>query len=203
MSILALEFSSAVRSVAIFDAAAQRLLASVSEKLGVKTGMALIDDALRQAGLEPAAITQLAIGLGPGSHAGVRSSIAIAQGWRLAREIPVVAVSSVDILAETARQEGRRGTFTLVIDAQRGELYRARYELTDETWREVESLRIVPATAIEKDSSILGPGFTNSHPSAESLARLAPGLLPLPPSDLEPIYLREISFVKAAATRNY
>jgi tRNA threonylcarbamoyl adenosine modification protein YeaZ len=205
MMILALEFSSSLRSVAIVDSSTGKSLASISERLGALTGVALINQAMHQAALKPNAIESIALGVGPGSYAGIRSSIAIAQGWQLAHSIPVIPVSSVECLAETARRSGLRGNWTIIIDAQRGEFYCARYALSETSITEMEPLRISPAPS---DVSLLGPdaakhqpNATTLYPSAETLAFLAATSGPVPASEIEPIYLREATFVKASPPR--
>lgn len=208
MILLALEFSSPLRSVAILDDS--RELALVTEPRKAKTGMQLIEEAIQQANLEPWAITRLAIGIGPGSCAGIRSAIAIAQGWQLARETPTVGIRSMESLAETARSQGLRGEWSLVVDAQRNELYQARYSIADDRVVELDSLRIIGASSLEREANLLGPEAnrfskrgTNLHPSASELARLAFRRTPQEASSIEPVYLRETAFVKAPPARAY
>lgn len=208
MIILALEFSSAVRSVAIVENETCR--ARISENFGKSTGMALIGQLLRESGLAPSNIDRLAIGLGPGSYAGVRSALAIAQGWQLARHAEVVGISSAELLAETAKEEGLRGEWPLALDAQRNEVYRAKYLLTGQAAQLLEPLRIVPAAELIRESQLLGPEANRWHPqarqifpSAEILARLAATRASVPAEELEPIYLRETTFIKAPPTKNY
>src|SRR5436190_18608061 len=99
MKILALEFSSPQRSVAIlrsgdFNKSSGQTLMTGGEKFGasevIETGargmdpIGMIDDALRQAGIEREQVGRIAVGLGPGSYNGIRLAIALAQGWQLA-----------------------------------------------------------------------------------------------------------------------
>ena len=133
MKILALEFSSAQRSVAVIgsDARSGAVSSEVIETgLGATRALGMVEDALREAELEREQIECLAIGLGPGSYTGIRAAIALAQGWQLAGEVKLVGISSADCIAEQARFEGFLGPVTVVIDAQRNEFYLARYELS-------------------------------------------------------------------------
>ena len=88
MTILAIEFSSLQRSVAIVRGGAGPGASAISE--AVETGadgtgaFGLIQSALREAGLERGEVETLAVGLGPGSYTGIRVALAIAQGWQLA-----------------------------------------------------------------------------------------------------------------------
>src|SRR5579859_6762493 len=100
MKILALEFSSPQRSVALVQKANSAEM--VMEHEVVETGnrsskpFEMIEEVLRQSGTEREQVERLAIGLGPGSYNGIRGSIALAQGWQLGAEIPVQGMSSAE-----------------------------------------------------------------------------------------------------------
>jgi tRNA threonylcarbamoyladenosine biosynthesis protein TsaB len=80
MTILALEFSSPQRSVAI--ARDGILLAEASEFGGRNTtAFGMIEKILAEAKIEREEIEVIAVGLGPGSYTGIRAAIALAQGW--------------------------------------------------------------------------------------------------------------------------
>ena len=149
MKILALEFSSPQRSVAVVHAgadAAPRCLGEAIETGGhITNPLGLVEDALRQAQLDRTQIECLAVGLGPGSYNGMRLAIALAQGWQLARPVTLLGISSVECLAAQAQAEGIVGRVEVVIDAQRGEFYLAGYELSADTRREIEPLRLAAA----------------------------------------------------------
>lgn len=101
MKILALEFSSEQRSVAIVENEA--LLGEAHEKAGKHTlAFGLIETALAQAGIEREQVDCVAMGLGPGSYMGTRIAIAIAQGWQLARSVKTAGISSAEALARQA-----------------------------------------------------------------------------------------------------
>jgi tRNA threonylcarbamoyl adenosine modification protein YeaZ len=213
MKILALEFSSPQRSVAVWNEGATR--SEVVEALPGHTmkPFAMITAALQQAGLEREQIECLAIGLGPGSYTGIRVAIAIAQGWQLARGVKLLGVSSVEGIAAQAATAGGAGPCRVVMDAQRGELYLAGYELGDQQYREVAPLRIVSRAEVESQvaagAPLLGPEVTKWFPAGRlvfprgaDLARLAAARKNfLSGEQLEPIYLRETTFVKASPPR--
>src|SRR5690242_2576555 len=98
MIILALEFSSPHRSAALVrqDGGGQsiEILGTASDE-GVKAvkPLQLIERLLRDTGVPRKAIEALAIGLGPGSYTGIRSAIALAQGWQLAAGIHLTGIS--------------------------------------------------------------------------------------------------------------
>ena len=213
MKILALEFSANKRSAAIAETqtnGSTRVLSSVQESdfRGV-TGLSIIDRAFSEAKLQPSDVRRLAVGLGPGSYTGIRSAIAIAQGWQLASNVELVGISSLVCLAEQARALRLFGSVTIVIDAQRQELYMARYSVEETNVTEVEGLRIVSPANMPPADLIIGPeaakhfpGGRDIAPSAETLARLAVDATNFTPGELlEPIYLRQTAFVKAPKPR--
>ena len=124
MKILAIEFSSERRSVAVVAAGQVRARA---EETGGRTARAFgfIEQALGEAKLDRAEIECLAVGLGPGSYTGIRLAISIAQGWQVARAVRLLGVSSVECLAAQARAEKLFGRVHILIDAQRHEFYLA------------------------------------------------------------------------------
>jgi tRNA threonylcarbamoyladenosine biosynthesis protein TsaB len=70
-------------------------------------------------------IDYFACGAGPGSFTGIRVGIAAVKGMSWALSKPVVAVSSLDILAKNCATEGVK--IVPVIDARRGLVYCALY----------------------------------------------------------------------------
>ena len=147
MKILAIEFSSDHRSVAVLDG--ERLLAAQTVTEGRDTAaVQLIESALGQAEVGRSEIECIAVGIGPGSYTGIRAAIALTQGWQLALGVKVQAVDSLEALATGEQAAGRRGEITLAVDAQRGEFYLARFELADDGIRNVEPTRSGQAAGI-------------------------------------------------------
>ncbi len=180
MKILALEFSSSERSVAVVhdawhgspaqgDSISAQGFASTVKKASrdavqsisevIETGslganaIGMIETVLRQAQIEREQIECLAVGLGPGSYNGIRLAIAVAQGWQLAsgqNGIKLLGVSSADCLAVQVQAAGLTGRVNVIIDAQRGEFYLAGYELSEEGWSQVEPLRLVTVEEVQR-----------------------------------------------------
>jgi len=217
MRILALEFSSPQLSVALLEADSQGHELRVSEMAEANTrsarALGLIESVLNSAQVDRALVDCLAIGLGPGSYSGIRSAIAIAQGWQIARNIRLVGISSAECAARRAQLEGIRGSVDVVIDAQRNEFYLATFELGDEHCRNTRPLRLatMPEAKAQEQAGrrIIGPEATKWFaagqvivPRAVTLARMAVLESQFVPGEkLEPIYLRETSFVKAPPPR--
>lgn len=178
-----------------------------------KTGLALADATLRAAGIEGEAIDCLAVGLGPGSYTGIRSAIALAQGWQLARGTRLLGISTAECLAAQAQAAGLCGRVNVVIDAQRGEFYLAAYEIGPQAVRELAPLQLASPEEVRRRHQagelVLGPEVTRWFPGGRLLAPDAAmlGRLAAERADfvageaLEPIYLRPVSFVKAPRPR--
>jgi len=217
MKILALEFCSPQRSVAVVHGRAEAKPQALGEAIETGTrstrALGLVEEALRQAQLEREQIECLVVGLGPGSYTGIRMAIALAQGWALARPVKLLGISSAECIAAQARREGITGRVEVVIDAQRNEFYLAGYELSAQGWREVQPMRLVARGEVEARQQaggiIVGPEvakwFTGSRvtfPRAAILGELAQERTDFVSGErLEPIYLRETRFVKAPPPR--
>ena len=203
MKILALDFSTLRRSAAVVDENGNVLSSITQEPQRAGSPFPLISQTL--GAIEPSEIDAIAIGLGPGSYTGIRSSLAIAQGWNLARQIPAAGVSSAEAIAFAAFAKGLRGAAEVVIDAQRGEVYSALYNLTD--FSLLRPLKILPRP---ETKILIGPEAKRwseegivIEPSAAIIGKLASREKNFgPPERLEAIYLREPSFVKAPAVRH-
>ena len=210
MTILAFEFSSAQRSVAL--ARDGIVLAEAAETGGyrVTNALGLTEKVLADAGIRREEVEAIAVGLGPGSYTGIRAAIALAQGWQLARAVKLLGISSVEVLAAQAQAEKTFGRVNVVIDAQRGEFYLSAWEISAAARKEITPLKIASAAEIEALKTAgeicVGPEAGKVlFPSAAMLAQLAsPRADFVSGEKLEPIYLRETTFVKAAPlTRTY
>jgi tRNA threonylcarbamoyladenosine biosynthesis protein TsaB len=207
MTILALEFSTPRRSVAV--ARGGTLLAEAVEETSARgtDAFRLIEQALAAAKISREAVEVIAVGLGPGSYTGIRAAIAVAQGWQLARGTKLLGVSSVAALARQAQAEKFFGTVNLAVDAQRGEFYLAGWAINATECTEIFPLKIVPAAEISARRAAgeicLGPDLEQKmFPSAAMVAGLAASRSDFVPGNrLEPVYLREASFVKSPAGR--
>jgi len=213
MTILAFEFSSTLRSVALARGGVDLAEASESGGYRVTNAFGLVEKALAEANIRREEIEAIAVGLGPGSYTGIRSAIAVAQGWQLARGVKLLGVSSAEAIAAQAIVEKILGRVNVVIDAQRNEFYLATYEVAPDGWREISPLIILSRAAIQSRAEageiLAGPEVTKWFPSgrtffprAAALAELAARRSDFVPGEkLEPVYLRETNFVKAPPAR--
>ena len=165
---------------------------------------AMIEKVLAAAKMEREEVEAIAVGLGPGSYTGIRAAIALVEGWKLARDVRVIGVSSVEAVVAVAQMERIFGRVAVVVDAQRHESYCATFQIGEAASNLIAPLKIWPRAAIKllgENHLLIGPDapkfFPDARtvfPSAAAVAKLAMGRAP--DERLEPIYLRETSFVK-------
>lgn len=145
----------------------------------------MLDRLLADAGLGLASLDAVAFGAGPGAFTGLRIACGVAQGIALARDLPVIGVSTLAALAEESGAE----RVLACIDARMREVYFSALERRDGRWREV-----VPAGCAAPVDLPMPPGegwigcgngfaaygamglaavFPEVHPSAMAVARLA------------------------------
>lgn len=81
---------------------------------------------LAEADVVPRALGAIACGVGPGTFTGARVALATAKGLAFAVPCPLFAVSTLAALAGGAAHDG---PVLALLDARRGEVYGARFEL--------------------------------------------------------------------------
>ncbi|MGB9602401.1 MAG: tRNA (adenosine(37)-N6)-threonylcarbamoyltransferase complex dimerization subunit type 1 TsaB [Verrucomicrobiia bacterium] len=210
MKILAIEFSSKQRSVAV---GVDGEIVGYSEESNdsALSPFKLIDSALNNAKVSKTDIECISVGTGPGSYTGIRIAISIAQGWQLARNIKLLGVNSAESIAEKLAFDKMNGKYRILIDAQRGEFYCSEYDVEQGQYKCVNPLRIVKLNEISKDVDRIIAGYdlpelgspgVNVFPDAKSIYRLSLKKQTfINGEQLEPIYLRQVAFVKAPPPR--
>jgi tRNA threonylcarbamoyladenosine biosynthesis protein TsaB len=212
MTILALEFSSPQRSVAVLSA--NGIVEAIEADGRNTAAFGMIEKVLAGAKIEREEIDAIVVGLGPGSYTGIRAAISIAQGWQLARATKLLGISSVEAIAAQAQAEKIFGRVKVAVDAQRGEFYVATFEISAHGGQEIEPLRIAPLTEVQSPAGaneiLIGPEVMKWFPDGRTIFPRAAGLVALAArrndfnaaEKLEPVYLRETNFVKAPPNRS-
>ena len=180
-----------------------------------------VDELLRETGIAPDELDAVAVGMGPGSYTGLRIGVSFAKGLCYGLQIPLVAIGSLDALAEVAIEDNKAGILDVeawdeallcpMVDARRMEVYTRLYNAKGEPQSDVkaeiineESFASVRAT---KQLVIFGNGaakcrevlsdatYIDVAPSARGLARLAEQRLQAGQTEdiayFEPFYLKD------------
>ncbi|MBO8164066.1 MAG: tRNA (adenosine(37)-N6)-threonylcarbamoyltransferase complex dimerization subunit type 1 TsaB [Brevibacillus sp.] len=126
MRILAIDTSNLVLSVAVADES--RLLGEWTTNKQKDHSVRLMDGIARlleSLELEPEDLDAIAVAQGPGSYTGVRIGVAAAKSMAWSLGIPVVGISSLEVVAANAL--GFTGGIVPLFDARRGQVYTACY----------------------------------------------------------------------------
>ena len=100
--------------------------------------IAAILDLLRQADLRLQDLDAICFGSGPGSFTGLRTACSVAQGLAYGAGVPVLPVSSLLALAQSARAahapQASQGCVSALLDARMDEVYAATYAFAGDVW---------------------------------------------------------------------
>lgn len=176
-----------------------------------------IDTICRQAQIELSEIGVVAVDIGPGLYTGLRVGVATALALAHALKVPMIGVSSLDLVAFPLRFTDR--AIIAVIDARRGEVFHAKYRTVPGGIQRVSEPAVsaaqdlVPDIVAEgEDVLLVGDGAVMysdvfdsvgeaqvveqglAYPSASSLVQLAHARAMreefVRPDEIAPMYLR-------------
>lgn len=141
MKLLAFDTSTQWLSVACGEGDVWATRAEMAGQAHSERLLPLLDAVLAQAGWSLADLDAIAFGAGPGSFTGVRIACGVAQGLGLGAGRPLVAVPTLEALAQAAwRIHGATRVFAC-LDARMREVYVAGYERAGDRWQ----TRLAPA----------------------------------------------------------
>ena len=83
----------------------------------------MVDEAMKAAKTDFAHLARLAVTTGPGTFTGQRVGLAFMRGLRLALQIPLVGVTTLEAMASAAMAETGKARAAAIHDARRGEAY--------------------------------------------------------------------------------
>jgi tRNA threonylcarbamoyladenosine biosynthesis protein TsaB len=95
----------------------------------------VLRELLNEAGVELKQLNGIAFGAGPGAFTGLRIACGITQGLAFGANLPVVAVSTLQALAQ---QSGATKVIAC-LDARMAEIYHAAYEKNGDVWQEISA----------------------------------------------------------------
>ncbi len=133
MNIVALETATETIGVAArTDAGARAAFTLSGRRRHVETLVPAMEHVLLQLELKVTDVHLVAVDVGPGLFTGLRVGVAAAKGLAQALGIGIVGLSSLDILARAALEQGHRGYLLAAVDARRGEVFASVRELRDD-----------------------------------------------------------------------
>jgi tRNA threonylcarbamoyladenosine biosynthesis protein TsaB len=104
----------------------------------------LVDEVLREAGVELRALDGIAVGLGPGAFTGLRISLSLAKGLAYAAGLPLGGASSLAAMAlRAARLVPDAGAIVPLLDARKAQVYAGFYRPT------ADGIDVLPGGAAE------------------------------------------------------
>jgi tRNA threonylcarbamoyladenosine biosynthesis protein TsaB len=132
---------------------------------------------LRRVDVTMGAVTAIGVALGPGSFTSMRVGLAFVKGLVLARHLPVIGISTLDIVAasvplsDSASDSGQRRRLAAVVQAGRGRLALGWYSAGENEWQADGPATVT--TADELEEKIHKPVIICGEMSAEERHRLA------------------------------
>jgi tRNA threonylcarbamoyl adenosine modification protein YeaZ len=129
--ILAIDCSAGLCAACVYDESAGKELGR--KVLGLGKGhaehlMVVVEEALEKSRKTYADLTAIAVSIGPGSFTGLRVGVATARGLSLALKVPAIGVTTLEALAQEARQSFPDRPVLATLDGGRGEIHAALYD---------------------------------------------------------------------------
>jgi tRNA threonylcarbamoyladenosine biosynthesis protein TsaB len=148
--ILALDTSTRIVGVAIYDGC--RVLSEstwTSQDYHTVELAPAVAEAFRKTGLDIDGLGVIAVAIGPGSFTGLRVGLALAKGLALARRIPLIGISTMDIMATA--QPLLTIPMAIVLRAGRGRLAVGWYRASEDGWKITGKMEIQTAEELEQE----------------------------------------------------
>ena len=188
--ILAIETSTPACSVALRAGDAVISRYCEEPRSHTRLVMSMIDEVLGEAGIKPNQLDGLAVTLGPGSFTGLRIGFAAVQGLAFGLDLPVAALSTLEVMAQTAaRKQGlEEGAIIMpILDARMGEFNCGCYGLEsngkfraliqDQLVSAEQARELIqqyqPNALVGEGGQLEAEGFIDLFPDAEDLLKLA------------------------------
>jgi len=106
--------------------------------------LGMIDELLKESGLELRSLNGIAYGEGPGSFTGLRIACGVVQGLAFGAGLPVVGVGTLLAMAEGSGAQ----RVACCLDARMNEVYFAAYTRADPSWAAVHEPRVCAPDAV-------------------------------------------------------
>ncbi|UNL85223.1 tRNA (adenosine(37)-N6)-threonylcarbamoyltransferase complex dimerization subunit type 1 TsaB [Priestia koreensis] len=137
MKTLAIDTSNFVMGLALVDdqQVVGEVITNIKKNHSVRV-MPAIQALLKDCGWAPSDLERIVVAQGPGSYTGVRIGVTIAKTLAWTLQIPLVGVSSLEVLAANGRYFN--GYIAPLFDARRGQIYTGLYQYNEKIETVVE-----------------------------------------------------------------
>ena len=109
----------------------------------------------KYAGKNIAELDAVAVSNGPGSYTGLRIGVSAAKGLCFALNIPLIAINTTEVLAQSAQLSGKTKDILAVIDARRNEVYAQQFDALKKPIGDIEAVQVSPESWPNLDDNAL------------------------------------------------
>lgn len=134
MNILALETSTSACSVALQHGSKVYSRHEIAPMQHARLVLPMIEALLDESSLTLGQLDAIAYGCGPGSFTGIRIASSVAQGLGFAANVPIIQISSLAAMAQTAYQLYQWRRLLVAVDARMGQVYWAQYHTVNDDY---------------------------------------------------------------------
>lgn len=195
MKLLALDTSSNACSVALMVGEDVLLKHEVIQQQA-NVILFLIEELLSLKKLKLNQLDAIAFGCGPGSFTGLRVAASVVQGLAYAASLPVIAVSSLAVLAQTVYDEIGRENIAVAVDARMQEVYWGFYQAQENLMRLSGKEQVIPPSLVVFPQDIKTYGVGNGWDIYQDQ-------FPFKPSKIDAKALPKASSMLALAKQKY
>src|SRR5215208_4876246 len=142
--LLAVDTSTAQVGLAIYDGPQGQVISEYAWRSSQRHTVELapaISELLTRCGLTMEDIHVLGVALGPGSFTSLRVGLSLVKGLAISRELPVIGISTLDILA--AAQPLSRLPLIILIQAGRSRFAVGWYKRSKNAWKPASPARVM------------------------------------------------------------
>lgn len=141
MKVLAIDTSNQVMGVAVTDGdvVLGEMITNMKRNHSVRL-MPCVQTLLKEVQLTPGDLDRVAVAAGPGSYTGVRIGVTTAKTLAWSLDIPIVGISSLEILARNGQRF--EGLVSPLFDARRGQVYTGLYGTRNGRFEKMKANRI-------------------------------------------------------------
>jgi len=158
MKILALDTSTEACSAALLNDSHTSACFDLAPQKHSELILPMCEKLLTDAGISIAQLDAIAVTRGPGSFTGIRIGAGICQGLAIANDLPVIAISTLQVLAQTAwRKTGCNAVYCL-IDARMDEVYSSAFQLHNNIMQAQGAEQLVTPEEVKINSTMAAAG---------------------------------------------